>query len=345
MIEVDVSTDLVPIFPAGMITGDDGRGPYYMQDAAAVIQASRRQNVDLVIDRDHAADLAPRGTQVKAAGWIKEMVEQDGAIFARVEWTATARQELDAKEYRYISPSFLFNPETRVITRILRATLTNTPNFDMVAVASAGAGDQENNHLTPKETTMTTKVLLALAAVMGLAATSTEDQIETAAKNTIEENKTLKAELASIRTSLKLADTADAKAVTETAASLFKAANEPDPAKFVPMDVHKETASQLKALQQSSGQDKATAAVETAMKAGKIAPTQKAWALGYASKDLKAFEDFVSTAPVIVTAAAIVQGSPTQAVQDLSAADREVCSQLGLTEEQFKKTAAEVQAA
>lgn len=69
-------------FPAGVSTGRDGRGPYVLLDAAKVIANSKLNNVELVIDRDHAADLLPPGQERRAAGWIKQLVEKDGAIFA-----------------------------------------------------------------------------------------------------------------------------------------------------------------------------------------------------------------------------------------------------------------------
>ena len=43
----------IHIMPSGLFIGFDGRGPYEMRDADAVISASKRKTVDLVIDRDH----------------------------------------------------------------------------------------------------------------------------------------------------------------------------------------------------------------------------------------------------------------------------------------------------
>lgn len=113
--EVAAEGDLIPIFPAGIVIGYDGRGPYNLKNADAVIAASKRSHVDLVIDRDHVADACSFGRPNPAAGWIKELINQEGAIMARVEWTPAAQKQLADKEYRYISPTFSFNTETREV--------------------------------------------------------------------------------------------------------------------------------------------------------------------------------------------------------------------------------------
>jgi len=52
-----------------------------------------------------------------------------------------------AREYRYVSPVFQFDPKDGSVTRLLRAGLTNNPNLHLTAIAasctaSADAKDQ-----------------------------------------------------------------------------------------------------------------------------------------------------------------------------------------------------------
>lgn len=344
IIEIASESDLVPIFPAGLIIGNDGRGPYNLIDADAVIAASTaRTHVELVIDREHAYDLLPPGSPIKAAGWIKEFVSKEGSIWARVEWTPAAQQELKNKEYRYISPTFHFDIETRAVTKIIGATLCNRPNFDMKAVASMQPITPSTT--TPeKETIIMNPLLLVLATALGLAATTSEDEILTTAASKVNEHKTLEVALASIKSALKVEDKADINTLVATATSLKQGA-EPDPSKYVPIAVHTDIASQFSELKKSVASEKATAAVDAAMKAGKVAPAQKDWALGYASQDLAAFNKYVETAPVIASATSETPaGTPSAGTQAIDQSDAEFCSQIGLSIEDFKKqVAAEAQ--
>lgn len=59
------------------------------------------RGVDLVVDYEHQT---LTGDRAPAAGWVKELFAEYGHIKARVEWTLPAKQYLENKEYRYLSP-------------------------------------------------------------------------------------------------------------------------------------------------------------------------------------------------------------------------------------------------
>ena len=99
----------VHVLPAGKFSGRDGRGPYELVDAPAVIEATRRRAGEgrMPIDYDHAIDLAaPKGLPAPAAGWFKGLQARADGIWALVEWTERAAAMIRAKEYRYLSPVF-----------------------------------------------------------------------------------------------------------------------------------------------------------------------------------------------------------------------------------------------
>lgn len=129
----------VHLLPAGTFTGIDGRGPYVAGDLDRIVTASRRHagRRQPVIDYDHASD-RNTGTPATAAGWITGMQARADGIWGLVEWTARAAEHIARREYRYLSPVFLYDPKTGAIGAILRASLTNTPNLDqLTALASA----------------------------------------------------------------------------------------------------------------------------------------------------------------------------------------------------------------
>lgn len=168
------SEQWVHLLPAGRFAGRDGRGPYEMHDAAAVIEATRQDagRRQLPVDYDHAIDLAaPAGGQAIAAGWIKGLQARPNGIWGLVAWTGRAAAMLAAREYRYLSPVFRHTEGGRV-TRLLRAALTNNPNLDLTALASAG-GDM--NDLLPE-----------LRRLLGLEANAAEDAILAAVRDLVE---------------------------------------------------------------------------------------------------------------------------------------------------------------
>jgi len=45
----------------------------------------------------------------KACGWIKRLMVENGELWGEIEWTAKAREYIEAKEFQFISPEFDFN--------------------------------------------------------------------------------------------------------------------------------------------------------------------------------------------------------------------------------------------
>lgn len=86
---------------------------------------------ELVVDFEHMSVAEP-AVKAPAAGWIKGLSTTDDALWADVEWTAEAADQIRKKEYRFISPEFNLNytdKETnkKIGPTLLAAALTNRP--------------------------------------------------------------------------------------------------------------------------------------------------------------------------------------------------------------------------
>lgn len=129
----------VHLLPAGDIRTNDGRGPYRVGNVKGLIAASLAFG-KLVLDENHATDLAaPKGEAAPARGWIIDLQQRPDGIWGRVQWTAAGRQIMADQAYRGISP-VIQHMQDGTITAILRASLTNTPNFaGLVTLHSRGA--------------------------------------------------------------------------------------------------------------------------------------------------------------------------------------------------------------
>ena len=119
-----------------IVKGRDGR-EWKNPDPKQVALNSMTRLSLLPVDENHSTDLAaPKGGASPALGWMKNLcADGSGAVWADVEWTKRGREVLAEKEYRFISPVFLFNKEGE-INCILRAALTNSPNLNLPALNS-----------------------------------------------------------------------------------------------------------------------------------------------------------------------------------------------------------------
>src|SRR6185369_9624565 len=120
-------------------------GPHYftitaedLQSAADYIQA----NPDRIpVDYDHSAS---EGGSTKAAGWFTGNAEvRDGSLWAEVNWTPAAVQEIRDGSFRFVSPEWAMenkDPKTGLWTmfkELVAATLTNRPFFSEMAAVTA----------------------------------------------------------------------------------------------------------------------------------------------------------------------------------------------------------------
>jgi phage I-like protein len=130
----------VHLIPAGTFRGRDGRGPYHVKDADALIAASMAEG-NLALDENHATDhAAVSGISSPARGWIVAMQSRADGIWGQIEWTESGAAMMSDKAYRGISPVYS-HAKDGTLTRILRAALTNTPNLAQLATLHAEGGD------------------------------------------------------------------------------------------------------------------------------------------------------------------------------------------------------------
>ena len=308
----------VQLMPAGAFEARDGRR-WRLDDAEAVIAASRRRAgaTSMVFDYEHQTDYAPEnGQPAPAAGWIQDLEVRDGEIWARVNWTARAKRMIEAGEYRYSSPTFAHTKAGRVLS-IWRAALTNDPGLDLPAIARRRRGESMHEQLK------------RILEKLGLAEDSQPTAAEAdAALARIDPAPPI--DPAAVAAALGLQATATADEVLAAA----KARPTPSASEYVPRSEYNRLATRLTTLETATADEKATAAVDAAIEAGKIAPAQRDWALATAKRDLADFADYVKTAPVIAGGAA--PPSTDDGDGALTADEIAVCRNLGLTQDAFK---------
>jgi phage I-like protein len=195
----------VHVFPWGEATVfRDGRGPFRLleADAEAILARWAQTDSELLADFEHRS-LYLDGNST-AAGWIQELVvavpgagdeaevivdatgpsfaevrppypaDMPAGIWALVQWTPTAAQQIADREYRYISPTFYAEDvASGGIVEVDGLGLTNTPAIrELQAVATEQAA---------REGVMPENAWEGLAAKLGIKA-ETEAEFEAAVK-------------------------------------------------------------------------------------------------------------------------------------------------------------------
>ncbi len=276
----------IQLLPAGEIVTRDGRGPWKNTDPQKILEAFAAFGMPIAIDYEHQSlDAEEKTGATPAAGWMHEISIRDGEIWARVEWTEAAAAMIAAKEYRYISPVFRYDPKTGVIDAILSAGLTNRPNLHLQAVATQEGGTMN-------------ELIERLCYMLNLPVTSTPEEIVTHLQRLIDLVQGNAAATQAIAKALSLPETAELPAIAAAMATRLSA--EPDPAKYVPRAEHDRVAQILAQLQERGKAEEAARSVAEAMVARKISPAMKEWATAYATRDPDGFSAYVAAAPAIV---------------------------------------------
>ena len=264
----DTPPEWIELLPAGeLVTGVDGRA-WVNDRPEAVVSAFNRP---IPIDWEHATEhKARKGEPAPAAGWIEALELRGGAVWGRAAWTERGAASVNSREYRFISPAFIFERKSGRIARLVHAGLTNTPNLNLAALNKA-----ENPNL---EQIMFEKLLAAL----GLNKDATEEQ----ALNAVEKLKGEK----------------------DTALNQAKAAEGQMPSldKFVPRADYDVAMNRATAAEKALAETKAAelekeieTAVNSAIEGGKIAPASKDFYLDTcrAAGGLDRFREFIKVAP------------------------------------------------
>lgn len=143
------------IIPAGRFKSVDGRpvgGSWLLtaeRGAEMVAAAAIRAN-DYVIDYEHQTLLtAENGKPAPAAGWFHKLEwRADGLYIIDARWTAEARKMIDAHEYRFVSPVFIFDKNTFEVQELQNVAITNAPGLHGLtdlALLKSGAQPAEND--------------------------------------------------------------------------------------------------------------------------------------------------------------------------------------------------------
>ena len=280
-LNVSEAPDEIKILPLGTVHSQ--KGDFVVDDESfdLINRHFENRGLDLVIDYEHQT---LKDVQAPAGGWIKKLVKTNDAIAAQVEWTAKAKQYLENKEYKYLSPVVICRKSDGKAVALHSVALTNTPAIDgMFALVnsidiSSPDGAEGGNSMELKK----------IVALLGLPADATEADVEKAIQELKKQEKT--EEVVANKTIMDLLELKGDAKTEDVAAKIMELKGTAD----------KTNDEMILELKRRMDERDAEELVTMALKQGKISAAQKAWAKEYALKDAEGFQAFVAKAPAVV---------------------------------------------
>lgn len=347
-VELKDAPEVIKLLPLGHVHSEKGDFEVDQESFDLMRRRFLERGLDLVIDYEHQT---LKDVQAPAAGWVKDLILQEDAIAAKVEWTPRAKEYLKNREYRYLSPVVLVRRSDNKAVVMHSGALTNTPAIDhMFAVVNKGSNGQKEGG-TGMET-----LLKKLAALLGLPEDASEEEVLKAFEDKIGEGKGEGNPPGQKKTEEAGSQTEDGAAGTDLEEKVvankiicsllgLKAGVPTSEAAAAIMalksGIDSTAAGRLRELEEKLAKRDADDAVEMALKSGKIAPAQKEWASAYALKDPSGFKDFVEKASQVVpmeeiqfaTDAAVLKCAHPEG---LDRAAKAVFAQLGISDDDYK---------
>lgn len=280
-LNVSEAPDEIKILPLGTVHSQ--KGDFVVDDESfdLINRHFENRGLDLVIDYEHQT---LKDVQAPAGGWIKKLVKTNDAIAAQVEWTAKAKQYLENKEYKYLSPVVICRKSDGKAVALHSVALTNTPAIDgMFALVnsidiSSPDGAEGGSRMELKK----------IVALLGLPADATEADVEKAIQELKKQEKT--EEVVANKTIMDLLELKGDAKTEDVAAKIMELKGTADKTKD----------EMILELKRRMDERDAEELVTMALKQGKISAAQKAWAKEYALKDAEGFQAFVAKAPAVV---------------------------------------------
>lgn len=293
--------DWVHLIPTaqGDVRTFDGRGPYHVTDAKAIIAASFADPRGLPIDENHSLYLAaPQGQSAPARGWITEMEVRPDGIWGKVDWTDAGRDLVAGRAYRALSPVLMHDKQGR-IQRITCASLVNRPNLQGLTTLN-------------QETMMS--FMEKLAQMLGLSAGASEEEILTALKTKVDDaegpndpdkaNEAAEAAqsaLTEIGAALGVEGEADHSAIVAAAKKVGATADQAQPTEIAALQAEiTGLTTELNTLKETGARERATAFIEGEIKKGRVGlkPVMKRY-ISMHMEDPTGTEELVNAMPIL----------------------------------------------
>lgn len=88
--------------------------------------AETHKDDEILVDADHQSEV---GGKTEAKGWLSNLFVKDGVgLFGKIKWTDIGRKLIENRVFRWLSPAWLLDKDTKEPVKMTSVALTNKPS-------------------------------------------------------------------------------------------------------------------------------------------------------------------------------------------------------------------------
>lgn len=88
--------------------------------------AETHKDDEILVDADHSSEV---GGKTEAKGWLSNLFVKDGVgLFGKIKWTDIGRKLIENRVFRWLSPAWLLDKDTKEPVKMTSVALTNKPS-------------------------------------------------------------------------------------------------------------------------------------------------------------------------------------------------------------------------
>lgn len=267
--DLNDAPDWIRVVPIGDFPGHpDGAHEVTSEHVDQMVENFDRKDVDLLFDVDHESLMG----NTRAAAWGMELEARDDGLYARFpSFTPYGEELVTNQEYRYLSPVYALDVTDKqgeqVGARLFSVAITNTPYFDAGEIDAINASDSaQDSHPSATPDTDPDSIMDrdTLINLLGLGEDATDEDIEDALADLREAKEVLEGDVG--QEDADGEDAPDGEAETEDAPQGDEEELE---------EVVNSLRTEINELKKEREEDRAEQLVNSAIDAGKIAPSQE----------------------------------------------------------------------
>jgi len=267
--DLDDAPDWIRVVPIGDFPNHpDGAHEVTSEHVDQMVENFDRKDVDLLFDVDHESLVG----NTRAAAWGMELEARDDGLYARFpNFTPYGEELVTNQEYRYLSPVYALDVTDKqgeqVGARLFSVAITNTPYFDAGEIDAINASDSaQDSHPSATPDTNSDSIMDrdTLIDLLGLGEDATDEEIEDALADLRKAKEVLEGEVAQ--------EDADGEATPDGEA---ETENDPHGDEEELEEVVNSLRTEINELKKEREEERAEQLVNSAIDAGKIAPSQE----------------------------------------------------------------------
>ncbi len=322
------------LLPMGKIQTHDGKNDFEW-DGTELKMCSFFGDAEesrIPVDINHSnSKLGTQGQDTPAQGWIVELAIKPDGVWGRTEWNDSGKAALANKSYRGISPELMVNKQTRKVTGIRGASLTNYPNLKgLVPILNSLDPTAEDDFDMDK-------LLKDLLAALGLAADAGKDVALQSVSELVKGKTDFKSFLQSVAKASGAAETATTEVVLLSVATALAAKGEDSKVVTALRGELAELTVKMNSVTGSLARDRAEAFVDAAIKRGVVGvkPLRDHYVEQHMADAARVEKEFASLP--ILNGVTIQTVPPKDGEVTLTATEQDVVRLMGIDPEAFKK--------